>query len=197
MGKPSGSKVPLGWDPFTGKAVEFKKYPTMGDCWFAIGPKYLFGPFATMADLLVAFSTRDGVTPEFETVGGFCPVPVAYSEPKLPAKATEPLLNCPFTGQKLYIGMADPNDPDSSWYVGGPKYRIVGFLTEKLATCYISQRNGVEPDFAPAKIQSYKECEEPEEDPTSDIQNLRELKEASHMVNNAADDRKKRMRKGS
>lgn len=143
---------PLGYDPFTGERVEFKS-TKQGGVHVAATKKYFFGPFKTKGELLVAFSTRDGMAPKFtakqaDTLG------VAMAPPPTTAMTPDhPLSQCPFTGKKVSIELEDPADPAGRWMIKGEKYIIYGFQTKRCAEHFFSTRNGHSPNFSKLDVE--------------------------------------------
>lgn len=139
---------PLGFCPFTGDHMQVIQKPAARMYAFR-NKRYMFGPFRSMPELLVAFSTRDGVPPEFPSTNllrmklQMAPANLASRPP--PAKGK--LDKCPFFGTPVEIIASKPGDPNSNWNIKSRFYIIGGFPSKRAAEFFFSTRLGVTPIF--------------------------------------------------
>lgn len=139
---------PLGYCAFTGQPMKPVRLPQARIYGYK-NEYYFFGPFTSIPELHIAFSTRDGVVPnlplqQLKTVGiDMTP----RNKRQYPAPAREALTNCPYTGQPVKIALSDPTKPEGKWTITGKYYTIGGFDTKRHAEKFFSTRLGVAPAF--------------------------------------------------
>jgi len=138
---------PLGYDPFDGKPMVLKQAKGQS-CFVFSNKRWLFGPFRTRGELFVAFSTRDGISPDFPAKQAE-KMALATVPPPTPNRGpvTVPLSACPFSGKKVAIVLSDASKPEGSWTIKGEHYFIGGFPTERHAQFFFSTREGRTPQF--------------------------------------------------